>query len=175
MCKQHSPARRRHWPADFLWSSSANAGCAAWRIEHLQCQRSLPLCFPASRTRQAGRGGAQQQPILQGGITFKLSSAIFNFNNGWDTPFSLFSCQAASIIGKSVADPVAVIEVKACAIAHRVEISYQNANHPSRHWSESYRKDFTVDDRHRPQRAFLPTKLNELLLLRSDHYYLPED
>jgi len=31
--KQHSPVRRWHWPASFLWSSPANAGWAVRRID----------------------------------------------------------------------------------------------------------------------------------------------
>ena len=33
MRKQHSPIRRQHWPASFLWSSPANAGYAVRRID----------------------------------------------------------------------------------------------------------------------------------------------
>jgi len=43
--------RRRHWPASFLWSSPANAGYAARRID--TCNTS-GLCLSAPLRRKRG-------------------------------------------------------------------------------------------------------------------------
>ena len=53
--KQHSPVRRRHWPASFLWSSPANAGLCSSAYRHLQYHRlGLSAFLPRRRSRQVG-------------------------------------------------------------------------------------------------------------------------